>query len=308
MNLLTEIKNNFVKGYNGRAMEIAGLPSEYIAWTIKQPEWIGVAIALPEPIDFSEKFANVRLYTEKNVEISDKTYTLLILRCDSPSLRDVFSTICYHFVFPGESGRDREQLMCCPAEWWKKWKSLLGNRSTEKEIHSILGELLALEYLLKEGIEARWQGAEGGVQDIQTEQCNYEVKSTTSRYGYEVTISSIYQLRTNNSGLRLLFCRFEKGSEGTDLNATIARLISLGYPEALIEKAMVANGLEKGCTARTKKYRLIEMKSYIIDDSFPAITEYSFKGDVIPKNILRINYTVDLSGLPCENLLGTEQN
>lgn len=147
-----------------------------------------------------------------------------------------------------------------------------------------------------------------GGQDISTDKCNYEVKSTTLRYGYEVTINSIYQLKNTGADLRLVFCRFEKTHAGTDLNTVISSLVSLGYPEALIEKAMEASGLEKGCTARCKKYRLIEMKIYNVDDSFPAISELSFKGDVIPKNILRIHYTVDLSGLPCENLLETEQN
>ena len=195
-----------------------------------------------------------------------------------------------------------------PEDWWNKWKSLLGNRDTEKEAYSIIGELLTLEYLLKKGINAKWQGAEGGTQDIQTDKCNYEVKSTTARYGYEVTISSIYQLRNKGADLKLVFCRFEKAAIGTDINTVIQRLVSLGYSELLLEKAMEANGLEKGCTARSKKYRIIEMKSYNVDDSFPVITELSFKGDVIPKNIIRINYTVNLSGLPCENLLETEQN
>lgn len=308
MNLLEAIKNNFSKGYIDKAMEISILPSEYIAWTIKQEHWIGVAVAINKEIDFVERFANVRLYTERNVIISGKEYTLLILRCDAPALRDEFSTICYHFVDPGKDGETRKVLMSKPEEWWNKWKSLLGNRNTDTEAYSIIGELLTLEYLLRKGIAAKWQGAEGGVQDVQSEDCNYEVKSTTSRYGYEVTINSIYQLKNKGADLKLVFCRFEKASVGTDLNSVISGLISLGYSESLLEKAMEANGFEKGCTARSKKYRLIEMKLYNVDDSFPAISELSFKGDVIPKNILRINYTVDLSGLPCENIFETEQN
>lgn len=191
---------------------------------------------------------------------------------------------------------------------FRSTESLLGNRDTDTEAYSIIGELLTLEYLLRKGIDAKWQGAEGGVQDVQSKECNYEVKSTTSRYGYEVTINSIYQLKNKGADLKLVFCRFEKSSVGTDLNSVISDLISLGYSESLLEKAMEANGFEKGCTARSKKYRLIEMKLYNVDDSFPAISESSFKGDVIPKNILRINYTVDLSGLPCENIFETEQN
>lgn len=307
MNLLESIKNNFARGYTGKAMEISGLASEYKAWTIKQEHWIGVAFVLPDAENFSEKFANVRLYTEKDAEIAGKEYTLLILRCEEPSLRDEFSTICYHFVDPGEEGTNRMTIINQPEIWWEKWKSLLGNRDTEEEVYSVIGELLSLEYLLRKGINAKWQGIEGGVQDIQSDDCNYEVKSTTTRYGYEVTVNSIYQLKNKGLKLKLLFCRFEKAAVGIDLNEITNRLIQLGYPETLLEKALEANGFEKGCTARNRKYRLIEMKSYNVDDSFPAISESSFKGDVIPKNILRINYTVDLSGLPCENLIETEQ-
>ena len=69
MYLLEAIKNNFSKGYIDKAMEISILPSEYTAWTIKQEHWIGVAVAINKDIDFAERFANVRLYTERNVVI-----------------------------------------------------------------------------------------------------------------------------------------------------------------------------------------------------------------------------------------------
>lgn len=166
VNLLETIKNNFSKGYIDKAMEIAGLPSEYTAWTIKQKQWIGVAIALPDRADFSERFANVRLYTENGAEISGKEYTLLILRCDDPALRNEFSTICSHFVEPGEKGQSRKQLMQNPEDWWDKWKSLLGNRDTSTEAYPVIGELLTLEHLLKKGINAKWQGSEGGTRYI----------------------------------------------------------------------------------------------------------------------------------------------
>ena len=93
MNLLEAIKNNFSKGFVEKAMEISILPPEYIAWTIKREHWIGVAVAINNDIVFAERFANVRLYTERNVVISGIEYTLLILRCDAPALRDEFSTI-----------------------------------------------------------------------------------------------------------------------------------------------------------------------------------------------------------------------
>lgn len=308
MGLLEIIKSNFTKGYIDKAMSIEGLPTELPAWTVKRDHWIGVAIPLPQEIDFSETFANVKLYVEKKAEISGNEYTLLILRCDAPDLRDEFSTICYHFVDPGNQGCNRKSLLNNPEDWWNKWKRLLGNRDKEAEAYSLLGELLTLVFLQKRGLSPKWLGSQGSVQDIQTDNCNYEVKSTTKRYGYEVTINSIYQLKNKDHELKLVFCRFEKSEVGLDLNSVIASLVSLGYSEVVLEERMKSIGLERGCTARKKKYRLIEMKMYRIDDSFPAITEKSFKGDVIPKSILRINYSVDLSGLLCENILETEQS
>ena len=118
MNLLNTIKGNFARGSSSMAMEISGLPLDYMSWTIKQEHWIGVAVPLKNETEFSEKFSNVRLYTENSAEISGKEYNLLILSCDDPSLRDEFATICYHFIDPGNNGQNRELLVSHPEEWW----------------------------------------------------------------------------------------------------------------------------------------------------------------------------------------------
>lgn len=303
--LLDRIKENFSRGYFGKVMALEGLPEEYPAWTIKKDNWLGIAVPLENFTEFSENFSKVRIFV-KDADIGDNMYHLLILSCDDVSLRNEFASVCLQFVLPGDDGELRKELVRNPEEWWKKWKNLLGNISSVQAPYPVIGELMVLEYLLKHGTDAKWYGAESGSQDIESPDYFYEVKSTTKRYGYEVTVNSIYQLKSSEHPLKLVFCRFEPTSSGVNVDMLVESLTSGGYPKNLLEKSLTQINLEKGCTARKKQYKLLEMKCYEINDDFPVISESSFKGNVIPKNILRINYTVDLSGVPCKNLTETE--
>ena len=65
-----------------------------------------------------------------------------------------------------------------------------------------------------------------------------------------------------------------------------------GGMEAL-EKA----GLEKGCTARAARYKLLETRVYPVDNDFPALTLDSFVGGALPPSVIKVKYTLDLSGV-----------
>lgn len=303
MNLIENIKNNFNKGYFNKAMLIDGIDQQYPAWTIKKDNFVGVFVPYFNEKEFSEYFSSVRIRTYRNVDIDGTDYDVLMLTCSDMTLRNEFAVICSQFVQPGHNGESRNYLINNPEIWWNNWKMLLGNVTADTETYSLIGELSAVEYLLKKNIKVSWIGVESGTHDIETSNASYEVKSTISRYGYEATISSIYQMKKAGEQLNLVFCRFEKSVLGRSLDDLINSVISLGIPENDIEKHMRSKGLEKGCTARAVKYKLLEMKLYPVDDGFPVITEHSFKGDKLPPGILKFKYTVDLSGLVCTNLL-----
>lgn len=303
MNLTDNIKNNFNKGYFNKAMLIDGVSPEYPAWTIKKDKYVGIFVPYYKDEDFSECFSSVRIKTFRNVDVSGTEYDVLMLTCSNMNLRNEFALICSQFADPGDNGNERDFLINHPEEWWNRWKTLLGNVTSNTETYSLTGELTTLEYLLQNNKQASWTGIENGTHDIETPDNSYEVKSTISRYGYEITISSIYQMKKAGQNLNLIFCRFEQSSLGRSLDDLINSLIRLGMSGDDIEKHMQSRGLERGCTARAIKYRLLEMKEYPVNYNFPVITEHSFKGDKLPPNILKFKYTVDLSGLSCTNLL-----
>lgn len=303
MDYIEAIKDNFNRGYFGKAMPIAGLPEAYPAWTIKRDEWYGVAVPTDNPDVFSEKFASTRVWTLQRAEINGITMDLLMLTCSDTELRSEFSVICSQFIDPGFSGEDRKQLVSCPENWWKNWKSLLGNAVSSAEVYMKIGELMVVDELLKKGEKPRWSGIDSATHDVELDNRNYEVKSTVSRYGYEVEISSIYQMHTAGVPLSLVFFRFERSVHGISLDDIIIRLTSHGYPADKIEKTMEKSGLEKGCTARSVRYKLLEMKVFPVNDDFPSLTLNSFVGGTLPENITKIKYTVDLSGLSGQSSL-----
>jgi hypothetical protein len=129
------------------------------------------------------------------------------------------------------------------------------------------------------------------------------VKSTTQRYGYEVTVSSLYQLKKSGETLDLVFCRFEPSALGRSVDELAESLINAGYPEEELEKNLRKQNLERGCTARKLRYKLLEMKVFPVDDEFPAVTLDSFVGGVMPKFVKEFSYTLDLSGVASKNSL-----
>ncbi len=304
MDLVEKIRDNFNKGYNRKAMVIDGLGDDFPAWTIKYDDYIGVLVPYLKDDDFSESFASATIRTIKGIIIDESTeINALLLSCENVSLRDEFSVICAQFVDPGLSGVERKSLIDNPGSWWERWKVLLGNAESNSETYSLLGEICLVEYLLKQKKNVHWSGVYQGTHDIETPEDSYEVKSTTLRYSYEVTISSIYQMEKAGKHLYLVFCRFERSNHGRCLDELIKSIVSLGLPQDEIEMHMRKKGFEKGRTARSVKYKLLEMKIYEVDNSFPKITEHSFKNDQMPPNITKFKYTIDLSGVACKNLL-----
>ena len=202
MSLIENIKNNFNRGYFGKAMLIDGLPQQYPAWTIKQPGWYGVAVRTEKFMPFSERFSSSRIWTLKNAEINSQPMNLLMLACSDMNLRNEFATICSQFVKTSSDGTERKKIINNPAGWWDNWRSLLGNTQVEHEVYSKIGELLVVERLLLSGRKPKWSGIENATNDVELDDCSYEVKSTVKRYGYEVEVSSIYQLKPTEKNLR----------------------------------------------------------------------------------------------------------
>ncbi len=304
MNLTDEIRANFARGFFGLAMEVQGLPPRYPAWTVKEHGRLLAAVPLPTYRPFYEKFASIVLSAQQDADIGGRQMDLLTLVCRDRSAADRFACICADFVDPGQDGMRREELIADPAAWWKGWADTLGNVSSRTMPYDVLAELLVLERMQREGENPLWSGPGRGTHDIEGDTASAEVKSTTSRYGCLVPISSLYQLMASGDRpLFLHFLRLEHSQAGVSIQQTVRSLVRLGRDPEELERALEHLGLPRGRPAREETWRVLEWKRFPVDSSFPLVTEKAFKLDRVPPRVVHFVYTLDLAGMPGENML-----
>ncbi|MGO1058531.1 PD-(D/E)XK motif protein [Planococcus sp. FY231025] len=295
MKPIEEIRNYFSSVKPGNIVQLKSYGEDYSAWVFRDHGKFGVAIEVSARHTINERFSNSKFYTE-TIKLNDREPNFLWLSSGSEELRHEFASICAVFLDPGRNGEDRKRLSENPLDWWNSYKELVGNKTYIKEPYSVLGELISFFYIYMNDKSASWGGPHAASVDIQTNNELIEVKSTALRYDNVVHISSQYQLSVDRNQ-SLYFCRFEEANYGFSINDLVNKLIVCGYPEYKIEEALSLQGFEKNTSIRNKKYELLEMKSYKVDKDFPLI---DFNSAVPPKftdYVIKINYSIDLSGI-----------
>lgn len=294
MELLEEIKQFFASSYGAAAL--TSLPDEYPAYGIRKGNDFGVAVRWDRDEPVSEHFSTAHLHTEK-AYLPGESIQLLMLTMDVEEYRNEFACVCAQFVDPGKDGEERKKLIEDPVRWWNNWKNLLGNVVSNKPPYSVLCELVVLNHVRSFDPAAEWTASTAGTHDIESANHSYEVKSTIKRYGSTVTISGHFQLLTPKP-LDLYFIRIEESPTGICINDVRDELVKNGYDQTKLEKQLSRAGHELGASTRNKKYAILEKRVYVVDDSFPKITEKSFKGDAFPNGVSQIQYTIDLEVPP----------
>lgn len=295
MTILEEIRDSFASMTSNGAIKISSLSAEFPAFIIRIPDGYGVAIPVGKEMEVAENFNRCKFRTGL-LSIDGTPSNFLMLISAFEEYRYEFASLCAELVSPGEDGKDRKALLACPLNWWKRWKELVGNDIKDRAIYSIIAELLVLEHKFITDQTAEWAATRMGSHDIECAKESGEVKSTCKRYGAEITIAGQHQL-VHTKPLYLYFLRMEESQEGISINDMKARLIQAGYNPGKIELELQQQGLEHGASIRNLKYKVLEKRKYIVDESFPCITREKFKNNQPPAGITQIIYTVDLDAI-----------
>lgn len=310
MILKEEILNNWKTDIQGCAQILPGtLETGYPAWTVKIEDEYGVAILYEGTEDINESFAKARIRSTTMMFEKDLNRRVIILTTNAEDIRMPFAVLCEAFVDPGAEGETRRIIVDSPVGWWKEWKELLGNKNIDERVYDVLGELCVLKYAIINEENPEWNGPDGASYDIETQSRFLEVKSTLSRDKNEVTISNQFQLDPPGKQLCLIFCRFEPSIYlGLSIDDMLIQFEELGYNPTVLNQKIESRGLEKGMSARKKKFILHEMLLYNVDHSFPRLSPSSFVGGTLPAGIVKLAYTVDLSAIPSISIMPGEKN
>lgn len=302
MNLSDEIYKDLVNNSGDGRVAVRSLDrTETQAFTYRYGGRYGVMFEVPQGTQaINESFSYLALSHSTTVIEGGITCPTLELSCETPGYERPFSALAADFLNPEIRGK----IIGDPYTWWKEWKEMVGNIDRELQVYSILGEMMVTDYLIGANQHPIWQG-ESSVVDISADCGGCEVKSSIVRNTYSVEVSSQFQLEDEKKRLSLFFCIFEpteSASEGRTIDEMATVLEKKGLNKGRIEAKLARLGVGAGKDARRKRYHLIEMRQYAVDDDFPAITSHSFKDDRAPPCITHIRYTVELSALPYRTL------
>jgi len=302
MDILNDIKECFSTMQLQTVRKLNSLGNEYKAYAVKTNDSYGVAIEYDREEEIYETFANAEIqsmiftYIEEGKEKSSK---FLYLCSSNIMLRNEFAIICKHFVDPGEDGILRMNLLNSPYEWWESWKSLLGNSEKNYSSYSVLAELLVYKKLYNEDKEIEWSSIYNGTHDFESKDYSCEVKSTIKKYDLSISINSQNQLHSKKP-VFLYFCRLEKSNLGICINDVVNDLISLGISTYDIEEKLSSIGLKRGKIARSERFIVRDRRVYKVDEYFPKLFIDDVADPKVRDKLLKIVYTIDLSGLKYE--------
>lgn len=296
-NIHNTIINEFYNKMNG----IIKIDDYYV---IKNDNYLGVALDNVNNITIDEMFSNVKI-NSSNIYIANEEINIIMLTSSLLTHKKEFALFCSQFLEYGYNNENRNLILNDPLTWWKGMRELIGNQFTEFKPYDIIAELLVLEHLAVNNQKPEWNGPSGSSVDVVSNDKFYEVKSTTVRYENQVTISSQFQLESNNQDLFLIYIKMEKLDGAESINKILKRLINnpnVNY-ELIIEK-LKKRGYRENSSNRDISYAIHEIRCYTVDENFPKITINSFKDNKIHENIKKIKYVVDLNGIDYINWKG----
>ena len=199
---------------------------------------------------------------------------------------------------------NEDQVIVDTSNTISKWKRLFDkirpNLLTEEQQKGLMGELLFIIQLIKNGMPIpvsinNWFGPDFFNKDFIIENIGFEIK-TTSQDRPVIKISSEQQL--DNQDLKSLFLvqfvleeRKNTGNSLPEIINNLREILKNEYAEKLIfENSLLKTGYNDNDASRyTKQYEVIEVVIYNVEDDFPKITK-----SILPKGVFNSIYNLEV--------------
>jgi hypothetical protein len=305
--LLLELDTAHIPRLHARDTEVV-VSAGAIAHAIDSSERRHLLIPLDEaqsPMDdTSRRGVSVRTHSliDKNVE---RRY--LDVACLLPQLNDIFALLCDEIIERLRETPDGPSTVCQTV--LARWRELLapaeGPLLGQNTLAGLLAELHLVEQLAVSGPShavALWTGPNRSRFDFTGRVAAAEVKATILRERVEVEIHGLTQLDPPAGiELGLYVERLELVPEGGDsVPDVIERLYGAGCDPVELSRKLQECGYSTldSDLYRNMRFRVLESRWYLVDDSLPRITTSSFVMPEVLNRISKIRYSINLTASP----------
>lgn len=256
--------------------------------------------AAPGSLVGSDQRSTAVQIARRELLVDGRRQLFLDLFCRSRQLEDVFERLAFEVCERIE--KQPTEALAIPGRVLRRWRDLLEGKPRplgEEAAAGLFGELHVLEECLKFDTARRidhWQRDPQAVHDFRRGGAAIEVKSTTAREGRFVEIHGITQLEPPTGGvLHLAFLRLTTTGQGSTIADVVDRVAGAGADQAGVEKILEASGWDRWDPS-PPRFSVTEERWYRVDRSFPRLTPQSMHDGALPDGVLRLRYSVDLTG------------
>jgi hypothetical protein len=191
-------------------------------------------------------------------------------------------------------------------KWREIWRQLRYPLVAEAE-RGLFGELFVLERLMLSGCSnamESWKGPLGETHDFKSKTIHLEIK-TTKTHPPQIKISSARQMYTvKDKSLLLIILQLEESEDGSTLPERVKSVEDSCSDNAdydtLQDLLQNVGYSHDDAESYSSRYQITNILELSIDESSPVITRSV--GSTIPSNVKEIKYTVDLTGIPLEQI------
>jgi hypothetical protein len=266
-------------------------------------------VSLLVPVASDDRFAETEdvkvSLCRSTVDWGEGEIDHLEISCHDEQLEPVFAQLCAELIEQIESSK-RPGLEV--RSHFDRWRSLFASRPRNglgrTQLIGLFGELQTLGDVMSQAANrdlSIWIGPTGASHDFEHHADFLEVKSTTSRNETIIEIHGMDQLRSPDGGtLHLVVHHLSESDNGFTINDQVERLVDMGVDRIALYERLSLVGYDWADTKETGRLRLRLDRTdwYLVDDDFPRLIDSSLVGGVLPAGVVRVNYSIDLTG-PC---------
>lgn len=247
--------------------------------------------------DINHKFVGMKLKNDTFI-LGDEKFECLSLFIKDNSNIEMIVTVGRNFLCK----ENRDKIMLNPNEWADDWRNIFGDTLRKYMISDVLAELFVLKLLYKKDKTFRWQGPLAGTYDIVGKDKVVEVKSTTHKSLFVVSINSEHQINFNvNEDLYLV--RLEKKPYAESINSVKKELSEMGYDENDLNELLFLKGYNHGDNKLNETFEILDVYKYCVNENnFPKLSIKDLNDKTTSKNIIGYTLKLDLSTIKNEKV------
>ncbi len=282
-------------------------------WVLEADGTPAFYVEVPAETDFHEELNAKGFAVEVRAYAGFESQRALMIRLRNREMEAAFASMIDDLVDTAKSDLTATTAIVARKtvdRWREMFKAAGRDLLSLNEQVGLLAELHLLAALADAGatdpLEAWHRGGPSSQHDFSFETGDVEVKATTARESFDITVHGLEQLSTDDGRALILYAeQLEARADGETLPEAISALERRGFSRLRIREKLEACGyFEAHAPSYTDRFAVLRCKAREVDDTMPRISKSYLPDEAHAEDLKRVSYSIDFG--PIDGFEGPE--